>query len=427
MRILIIGGGGREHTLAWKISKSPKVGKIFAAPGNGGIADIAECVSIGVEDINSLADFAKKENIDFTIVGPELPLTLGIVDAFRGKGLRIFGPGKSGAGLEGSKAWSKEFMARYNIPTAGFQAFTDKEKAIQFCESQKYPLVVKADGLAAGKGVVICNDKKEARSALTDFMENSTLGHAGELVVIEEFLRGEEISIIAITDGEAILPLSSAQDHKRIYANDKGPNTGGMGAYSPVPFFNKELEDKIKKQILLPTLQGLKREEIDYRGVIYFGLIIKDDEPYVLEYNCRFGDPETQAILPRLKTDLFDLLDAAERKDLSSFLTKNTVSWIDEKSICVVIASGGYPGNYEKWKEISGLDKLIDSENTYVFHAATVKKDGRHFTNGGRVLGVTALGNNFKEAHEKVYKAVEKINFEKMYYRPDIGWRVVKI
>lgn len=424
MKVLIIGGGGREHAIAWKISKSPNVKKIFVSPGNDGMADIAECIPIAVEDIDSLADFAKRENVDFTVVGPELPLTLGIVDVFRSRGLRVFGPDKSGAKLEGSKVWSKKFMTEYNIPTAGFQVFTDKEKAIRFCESHEYPLVIKADGLAAGKGVVVCDSRKGAQSALTDFMEKGVLGNAGRTIVVEKFLQGEEISIIAITDGEAILPLSSAQDHKRIYANDEGPNTGGMGAYSPVPFFDKKLENKIEKQILLRTLQGLKNEGIDYRGVIYFGLMIKDYEPYVLEYNCRFGDPETQAILPRLETDLFDLLDAVEKKELSSFLAKNAVSWTDQKSICVVIASGGYPGSYEKGKEIFGLDRIC-SEDAYVFHAATVSKDGHYFTNGGRVLGITALGNSLKDAQKKVYDVVKKISFERMYYRTDIGWRAL--
>lgn len=425
MKVLIVGSGGREHAIAWKISKSPKVKKIFAAPGNGGMADIAGCVPIAVEDITSLADFAKKEKIGFTVVGPELPLTLGIIDVFRSRGLRIFGPDKSGARLEGSKVWSKKFMTKYNIPTAGFQAFTDKKEAVQFCESHEYPLVIKADGLAAGKGVVVCDNQKEAQGALTDFMERNTLGSAGETVVIEKFLQGEEISIIAITDGETILPLSSAQDHKRIYANDRGPNTGGMGAYSPVPFLDRKLEDKIEKQILLPTLRGLKEEKIDYRGVIYFGLMINDSKPYVLEYNCRFGDPETQAILPRLETDLFDLLDAVEKKELSSFLAKNAVSWTDQKSICVVIASEGYPGSYEKGKEIFGLGSVCQ-EGTHVFHAATIKKNNRYWTNGGRVLGITALGDSFRDAYEKAYVVVRKVNFEKMYYRRDIGWRALQ-
>ncbi|MEW6087999.1 MAG: phosphoribosylamine--glycine ligase [bacterium] len=425
MRILIIGSGGREHTLVWKMSQSAKVKKIFAAPGNGGMEKIAQCVPVDAADIAGLADFAEREKIDFTVVGPEMPLTLGIVDAFKKKGLRIFGPDKSGARLEGSKIWSKNFMKKYEIPTAGYYVFDNLKKAGEFIEKAEYPLVIKADGLAAGKGVVICDNAEESRGVLSDFMQKNMLGGAGAKVVIEEFLHGEEISIIAVTDGEIILPLPSAKDHKRIYDNDKGPNTGGMGAYSPVPFFNKELEDKINKQVMAPTLRGLKKEGIDYRGVIYFGLIIKGNDPYVLEYNCRFGDPETQAILPGIKSDLFDILDAAESKHLSSFLAKSPVSSSGQKSVCVVIASGGYPGNYEKGKEISGLDELTGKDDIYVFHAGTVKKGNKILTSGGRVLGITALGDSLKDAQKKAYEAVKKIKFENMYYRKDIAGKAI--
>ncbi|MDD5774217.1 MAG: phosphoribosylamine--glycine ligase [bacterium] len=426
MRILIVGGGGREHTLVYKIKQSPKVEKIFAAPGNGGMEKLAQCVPIEVADINRLLDFAVKEKIDFTVVGPEVPLTLGIVDIFKSKGLRIFGPDKKGAQLEGSKIWSKNFMKKYNIPTADYNVFNDTAKASEFIEKAKYPLVIKADGLAAGKGVVICKGKEEARGVLSDFMEKNTLGNAGKKVVIEEFLEGEELSIIAVTDGETILPLSSAQDHKKIYDNDEGPNTGGMGAYSPVPFLNKELEDKINKKVVFPTLRGLKKEGIDFRGVIYFGFIIKNNEPYVLEYNCRFGDPETQAILPRLESDLVELMEAVEEKKLSEWMKSNPVKWASKSSVCVVLASKGYPGSYVKGKEISGLDEAEGLIDSYVFHAGTIKKDNKIFTNGGRVLGVTALGDSLKDAQKKVYEAVKKISYENIYYRKDIAGRAIE-
>lgn len=429
MNILVIGSGGREHTLVWKIRQSPKIEKIFVAPGNGGIEKLAQCIPIEVTDINSLLDFAIKEKIDLTIVGPEVPLTEGIVDIFKSKGLRIFGPDKKGAQLEGSKIWSKNFMKKYSIPTADYNFFDDKIKAMEFIEKGKYPLVVKADGLAAGKGVVICKDKEEARGVLSDFMEKNKLGHAGTNVVIEEFLEGEELSIIAVTDGEAILPLSSAQDYKKIYDNNEGPNTGGMGAYSPVPFLNKELEDKINKKVIFPTLQGLKKENIDFRGVIYFGLMIKDKEPSVLEYNCRFGDPETQAVLPRLESDLVELMEAVEEKKLSEWMKIKTIKWVSKSSVCVVLSSKGYPGSYEKGKEISGLDEAEGLIDSYVFHAGTKRQmpDGKWqiVTNGGRVLGVTALGDTLKDAQKKVYEAVKKISYENIYYRKDIAGKAI--
>jgi phosphoribosylamine--glycine ligase len=421
MKILIVGSGGREHTLAWKVSQSKLVKKIYCAPGNAGTSGIAENVSIKADDISGLRSFAKENKIDLTIVGPEIPLVAGIVDEFEKDGLKIFGPRKAAAALEGSKVFSKEFMLKYGIPTAPAKIFSDEKKAIQYIKDKNSPLVVKADGLAAGKGVIVCNDVEEAEEAVHRIMVKKEFGEAGGRVVIEECLFGEEASIIAITDGETIIPLATSQDHKRAFDNDKGPNTGGMGAYSPAPVVTPELLKRIDKEILQPTVSGLKKEKLPFKGVVYVGVMVTKDGPKVLEYNARFGDPETQAILPRMESDIVEVISAA----VNGRLSETKIKWKDKAAVCVVMASGGYPGSYEKGKEISGLDKASALLDTVVFHAGTKSADGRILTSGGRVLGVTALGQSIKSAIENSYKAVKLISFDGAHYRSDIGRRAL--
>ncbi len=422
MKVLVVGSGGREHALVWKISQSPRVEKIFCAPGNGGIGEIAELVPIGAEDIQGLADFAEKEKIDLTVVGPEIPLTLGITDIFRDRGLKVFGPDRAGAQLEGSKAFTKDILKENGIPTASFAVFSDAASAKKYLAGQQPPYVVKADGLAAGKGVVICGSRVEAEAAIDDILVRKVFGQGGERIVIEEFLQGEEVSFMALTDGEHILPLASSQDHKRVYDGDRGPNTGGMGAYSPASVVNAELHRRILDDILSPLLRGLKKNGVLYRGVLYAGLMINEDGPKVLEFNARFGDPECQPVVMRLKSDLVPLLEATVERRLD----RVEPEWYEESSVCVVLCSQGYPGSYEKGKEIRGLEKLQDWKQGAVFHAGTVKKDGRWLTSGGRVLGVTALGAGVKEATREVYRAVGKIEWEGMHYRKDIAHRALK-
>jgi len=422
MKVLVIGSGGREHALVWKISQSPRVEKIYCAPGNGGIGQTAELVPIGPEEIEKLADFATKEKIDLTVVGPELPLTLGISDLFKKRGLKIFGPNRAAARLEGSKAFAKEILKENHIPTASFAAFSDAASAKRYLAEQKPPYVVKADGLAAGKGVIICNDRSEAETAIDDILARKLFGQAGEKLVIEEFLQGEEASFMALTDGEHILPLASSQDHKRAFDGDRGPNTGGMGAYSPAPVVTPEIHRRILDEILKPLLVGLKKKGVHYSGVIYVGLMIADGGPKVLEFNARFGDPECQPIMMRLKSDLVSLLEAT----IEGKLDRIKAEWYQDPAVCVVLCAGGYPGSYEKGKEIRGLEKLKDWQRGFVFHAGTAQKQESLVTSGGRVLGATALGGNIQEAVREVYQAVGEIEWEGMHYRKDIAQRAIK-
>ncbi len=418
MRILIVGSGGREHALAWKIFQSKLCDKIFCAPGNGGIEQIAECLPIPADDVSGLLDFARKEKIDLTVVGPERALELGIVDEFTKAGLKIFGPDKSAARLEASKVFSKELMAKYKVPTAAFKVFDSPDAAKKYIEAHGAPCVVKADGLAAGKGVVVAKTVDEARAAVTAMMEDKVFGEAGKRIIVEECLEGQEASILVITDSRQVLALASAQDHKRIFDNDQGANTGGMGAYSPAPVVTESILKTVMEKIIYPTLDGLAKEGIDYRGVLYAGIMLTKNGPQTLEFNVRFGDPETQAILPRLKSDLVEIMLATAVGKLSKI---KKLDWEERASVCVVCAAGGYPGNYEKNKEIFGLEEAQRMKDVVVFHAGTKKAAGKILTGGGRVLGVTGLGNSIKEAINKAYAAVDKIKFEGMQYRRDIG------
>ena len=417
MNVLVIGSGGREHALVWKMRQSKKVKKLFCAPGNAGIAQEAECVNIQPDNIDGLLSFAKEKKIDLTVVGPELPLSLGIVDKFEEAGLRVFGPTASAARLEYSKAFAKEMMAKCNIPTAVFKTFTSSHEAKEYIKEKGTLLVIKADGLAAGKGVVVAETVDEAINAVTDMMENRSFGDAGDKVVIEDCLKGEEASFMVFTDGTTIVPMVSAQDHKRVFDNDKGPNTGGMGAYSPAPVVSDALAEKVIDEVFKPLLDGLKKEGIIYKGVLYAGLMIDDNQLNVLEFNCRFGDPEAQPILFRLKSDIIEIMEAIIDNRLSDI----NVEWEQEASVCVVIASKGYPGNYEKGRVIQGLDEAEEIKGVKVFHAGTAKKEDKIVTAGGRVLGVTASGIDINEAVKAAYKAIEKIKFDGMHYRRDIA------
>lgn len=422
MNILVVGAGGREHALVWKIKQSPKVKKIFCAPGNAGIASLAECVSIASDDIEGLLKFAKDKKIDLTVVGPEAPLVAGIVDAFEEKGLRIFGPNKAAAQLEASKAYSKEFLHRRNIPTAVYKIFDDAPSALKFLDKAQFPLVVKADGLAAGKGVVICKNLDEAKQAVDEIMVKKIFKSAGDRVVIEECLEGPEASILAISDGKHFFVLETAQDHKRIFDDDLGPNTGGMGAYSPAPVVTSDMMSKIISRIIEPTIRGMHIEGHPFKGVLYAGLMLTYQGPQVLEFNVRFGDPETEAVLPRLKTDLIDVMMAS----VDGKLDKLSLKWDSRPCVCVVIASGGYPGSYDVDKPIEGLE-IANDPDTMVFHAGTKLKNGRVVTSGGRVLGVTSLGNTLEDAIARVYKTVDRIKFDRAFFRRDIGRKAVNI
>ena len=421
MKVLVIGSGGREHALVWKISQSPSKPKIYCAPGSAAIGELAEPVAIDPDQIEQLADLAEKQRIDLTVVGPEQPLTLGIVDVFESRGLRIFGPNKAAAQLEGSKAFAKEILQSNNIPTASFGTFTEATAAKQYLSQHMPPYVVKADGLAGGKGVLICSGSREAELAIDDILVRKAFGQAGEKVVIEEFLDGEEVSFMVLTDGEHILPMASSQDHKRVFDNDQGPNTGGMGAYSPAPIVTRAIHERILRDILAPLLAGLKKKEIRYRGVIYVGLMITKEGPKVLEFNARFGDPECQPIMMRLKSDLIPLLEAT----IDGKLNDIQPEWYDEAAVCVVLCAAGYPGSYDKAKEIHGLDKLRNWQGGFVFHSGTVKENSRWSTSGGRVLGVTARGRSITAAVEKAYRAVGEISWEGMHYRKDIAYRAL--
>jgi phosphoribosylamine--glycine ligase len=421
MKVLVIGSGGREHALVWKISQSPKVEKIFCAPGSAAIGELAECVIIGPEQIEKLADFAGKEKIDLTVVGPELPLTLGISDLFESRGLKIFGPNKAAARLEGSKAFAKEILQKNNIPTATFATFTDQVAAKQHLERHPAPYVIKVDGLAAGKGVIISLTIDDALDVVDKILVKKVFGEAGEKVVIEEFLEGEEISFMVLTDGQHILPLASSQDHKRVFDNDQGPNTGGMGAYSPAPVVTPAVQKRIFDEILNPLLAGLEKKGIIYRGVIYVGLMITKSGPKVLEFNARFGDPECQPIMMRLKSDLVPLLEAT----IEGKLNQVQPEWYDDPAVCVVLSARGYPGPYDKGAEIRGLDKLDHWDKGFVFHAGTAKENGRWLTSGGRVLGVTARGSDIGNAVTNAYAAVSQISWDGMHYRKDIARRAI--
>ena len=410
--VLVVGSGGREHALGWKLSQSPKVDKVYYAPGNGGTENN---IPILAEKIDELADFASKNNC-FTVVGPEVPLALGIVDKFNKKGLKIFGPTKAAAQLESSKIWAKNFMKKHGIQTSQFEIFDDPKKAIEYAKSVKYNLVVKADGLAAGKGVIVCNSTQEVISAIDTMLVKKTFGDAGNKIILEERIDGIEASYIALSDGNIAIPMATSQDHKRIYDNDKGPNTGGMGAYSPTPVINDELAEKIQKNIINKTISGMKKEDIQFHGFLYAGIMIKDGEPYVLEYNVRMGDPECQPITVRMNFDLYDYLVASMDGSLSSLPSP---SWKKQSAVCVVMASKGYPEAYPKGEEIEGLD--FSQKNVLVFHAGTKKDGDKILTNGGRVLGITALGDGLDKAISNAYSAADKIQWPGKYYRKDIG------
>lgn len=417
MNVLVIGGGGREHTIIWKLSQSPKTDKLYCAPGNGGISELAECVPISVMDFDALISFAKEHAIDLTVVAPDDPLAAGAVDAFEAAGLKAFGPRKNAAIIEGSKAFSKDLMKKYNIPTAEYETFSDSAAAIKYItDRNKFPVVVKADGLALGKGVIIAANLDEAADAVHEIMDNKVFGSAGSRVVIEEFLTGPEISVLAFTDGKTIKPMVSAQDHKRAYDNDRGPNTGGMGTFSPSRIYDAALADECMKNIFLPTVNAMNAEGRTFKGVLYFGLMKTPEGVKVIEYNCRFGDPETQVVLPRLKTDLLDIFNAVVDERLDEI----AIEWADNAAVCVVLASGGYPKKYEKGYPIDGI-KHAESLGALVFHAGTTYNDGTFKTNGGRVLGVTAVGDNLDSAIKKAYEYVDLISFKDMHYRKDIG------
>ena len=418
MKILIVGGGGREHAIAWKLAKSPKVEKMYCAPGNAGIAEVAECVNIGVMEFDKLVAFAKEHEIDLTVVAPDDPLAAGAVDAFEAAGLRAFGPRANAAILEGSKAFSKDLMKKYGIPTAAYETFNDPEKALAYLETAKMPIVLKADGLALGKGVLICKDLEEAKAGVRTLMMDKQFGSAGDEIVIEEFMTGREVSVLSFVDGKTIRIMTSAQDHKRAKDGDQGLNTGGMGTFSPSPFYTPEVDEFCKEHIYQKTVDAMKAEGREFKGIIFFGLMLTADGPKVLEYNARFGDPETQVVLPRMKNDLVDLFEAC----IDGTLDQIDLEFEDNAAVCVVLASAGYPEHYEKGFEIRGLENFKDREGYYVFHAGSkFDEQGRVVTNGGRVLGVTATGTNLKEARANAYKATEWIDFDNKYMRHDIG------
>ena len=419
MKLLVIGSGGREHALAWKLAQSSQMEKLFCAPGNPGTLDIGENVQIEAEDIKALADFAEKESIGLTVVGPELPLTLGIVDEFESRGLKIFGPDKKTAELEGSKVFAKQFLERHNIPTAQASIVDSPEKAVEILDSGRFPfpLVIKADGLAAGKGAIVCMDRDEAEAAINLIMVEKKFGEAGRRILVEEFLKGRETSFIVLSDGTHVLPLVTTMDHKAVYEGDKGPNTGGMGAISPSPFIDEDLFSQVMETIVLPSVTHMREEGRKYKGVLYVGLMLTEEGPKVLEYNCRFGDPETQPQVLRMKSDFIDiLLSVVEEK-----AGETRIEWSPNSSACVVLASGGYPQDYEKGKKIEGLEETSKIPGVTVFHAGTKYRDGEFYTNGGRVLGVCASEEDLPKTLERIYTAITGISFEGMHFRRDIG------
>ena len=416
MKILVVGGGGREHAICWKLSNESDVEKIYCAPGNAGISSVAKCIDIQDSDIENLLKFAKENQIDLTIVGPEIPLVAGIVDAFEKEGLKIFGPNKKCAQLEGSKSFSKDFMIRHNLPTAKYKEYTDLDEAISEIDSFGYPVVIKADGLAAGKGVVIPENREDAITTLKEMMSDKKFGKAGDKIVVEEFLNGIETSILAFVDNDTIVPMVSSKDHKKVFEGEAGLNTGGMGTFSPSEIYTDELAKEVQEKILDKTLEGFKKDNLNYKGILFVGLMITEDGPKILEYNVRFGDPETQSVLFRLDTDLNKIISAI----LDNNLKNIEINYSKEEAICVMLTSGGYPESYEKGKVISGLENL-DSD-IVVFHSGTKFDNGNIVTNGGRVIGITAKGKTVKEAGKKVYENIKKINFEGMHYRKDI-WK----
>jgi phosphoribosylamine---glycine ligase len=415
MNVLIVGGGGREHAIIWKLSQSPKVSKIYCAPGNAGIAQLAECVPIAATDIEALAEFAAKHQIDLTFVGPEDPLLLGIVNLFEERGLTVFGPKKEAAIIEGSKSFAKDLMKKYQIPTAAYETFTDYESALRYLRQVGAPIVIKADGLAAGKGVIVAMTLEEAEQALHDMMQDEVFGAAGATVVIEEFLQGEEMTLLSFVDGENVKPMETSQDHKAVFNGNQGPNTGGMGTYSPVSHIPQALVEQITEEIVKPAVAAMSAEGRPFQGILYTGLMLTEKGPKVIEFNARFGDPETQVILPRLKTDLLDIFLAC----VSGGLDRLELEWNKQAAVCVIMASAGYPGPYKKGEVITGLDKKW--ENTVVFHSGTAEAAGQLVTNGGRVLGVTSIGDSIEAARSEVYDAVKQIHFEGAHYRTDIA------
>ena len=428
MRVMVVGGGGREHAICWKLAQSPKVTELYCAPGNAGIADVAECIGVGAEDIEGICKVAEKKKIDLAVIGPEVPLAMGIVDELEKLGIKVFGPNKKCSQLEASKSFTKAFLARHNIPTAGYKEFTDKQELLDSVGLYGYPMVLKADGLAAGKGVVIPENEEDAVKAIEEMMGDKVFGSAADKIVVEEFLTGVEASMLCFVDENTIVPMESAQDYKRVFDNDKGPNTGGMGTYSPSLLFTPELEKQIREQILEPTLKGFQEDRLDFKGVLFIGLMLSDDGPKVIEFNNRFGDPETQSVLARLDSDLLDIFLAVTENRLADI----EIKWKNERAVCVVLASGGYPGSYEKGKLITGLDDVDD--DVIVFHAGTKfapmpegskcadcsddcdMKKAAVLTSGGRVLGVTALGATHEEARAKAYENLKRINFEGAQY-----------
>lgn len=417
MKVLIVGSGGREHAIAWSVAKSDKVDKIYCAPGNAGITEYAECVPIGAMEFEKLAAFAKENEVDLTIIGMDDPLVGGVVDVFEKEGLKVFGPRKNAAILEGSKAFSKDLMKKYNIPTAAYENFDDADKALAYLETAKFPIVLKADGLALGKGVLICNDLEEAKEGVKSIMLDKQFGTAGNTMVIEEFMTGREVSVLSFVDGKTIKTMTSAQDHKRAMDGDKGLNTGGMGTFSPSPFYTEEVDEFCKKYIYQVTVDAMKAEGREFKGIIFFGLMLTADGPRVLEYNARFGDPEAQVVLPRMKNDIIEVLEAC----VDGTLDQIDLEFEDNAAVCVVLASEGYPVKYEKGLPISGLEEFKKHEGYYCFHAGTKLVDGQFVTNGGRVLGVTAKGKDLKEARANAYAATEWVSFANKYKRNDIG------
>ncbi len=417
MKVLLIGGGGREHTLAWKILQSPRVEKLYCAPGNGGIAALAECVPIKAIDIEGIVSFAKSESIDMVVVAPDDPLGAGMVDALEAAGISAFGPTKAAAAIESSKVFSKNLMKKYNIPTAAYEVFDNSEEALDYLSKISYPVAVKADGLALGKGVVLAQNYDEAAKAVREIMSDKVFGSAGDRIVVEEFMTGPEVSILAFTDGKTLVPMISSQDHKRALDNDKGLNTGGMGTFSPSRLYTEELNEYCTKNIYMPTVEAMNREGRKFKGILYFGLMLTPDGPKVLEYNARFGDPETQVVLPHLKTDIIDIFDAIIDERLDTI----KIEWEDNAAVCVILASGGYPENYRTGYEITGISEAEKDPSVMVFHAGTKLDSGRYYTAGGRVLGVTAVADSIDNARQKAYAAVDKINFEGKHFRTDIG------
>lgn len=425
MKVLIVGSGGREHAIAWKVAQSKKVDKIYCAPGNAGISEVAECVPIGAMEFDKLVAFAKEKEIDLTVIGMDDPLVGGIVDVFEKEGLRVFGPRKNAAILEGSKAFSKDLMKKYNIPTAAYETFTDPKKALEYLETAKMPIVLKADGLALGKGVLICQTLEEAKEGVKTLMMDKKFGSAGDEIVIEEFMTGREVSVLSFVDGNIVKIMSSAQDHKRAKDGDQGLNTGGMGNFSPSPFYTKEVDEFCKKYIYQATVDAMKAEGRPFKGVIFFGLMLTPDGPKVLEYNARFGDPEAQVVLPRLENDIVDVFEACIDGTLDQVDLKFDN---DRATVCVILASDGYPVEYKKGFPIEGLEKFKGKDDYYVFHSGTkFNENGQIVTNGGRVLGVTATGKDLKEARKKAYEATEWISFENKYMRHDIGKAIEEV